>query len=635
MLLFLIEDYYSIDLITAMKKYEIGKDIIVCLNYSCYSRLIKEKTGHYSVFIEDLFDEKDYEELYQLSEIIVKKWYKSGETDYTFHGGISFGQIVSIKFLRDYMLLVLIKYGEIIRKALNKWPQINCIYYDFYNCEFNVYEKENYFNKQEIVYLVARQLNLKAFSLKNKKEPLSHTNTSKKVASYKKIINRNIVHMIEKTITIINNIIHFSQRQKPHVYFFACYNHRKLFDYLSSNLIVSTIGLSSSIRGLVSFAKKIFFSGGTCLDFEKVKYNFTLSEKEYLRSLRYKFSNQPCELLFKDINYSAIYKKIIDDIIINVIPCLVAFVGKVRNGIQKNNIKTIIVNDEIDEKSKAVLSAAHLEGIQSLFVDHGMPSLAPSKLKYRGKLADTVVCSGEYFEGYYHSIDNKKRKYIALGNPIMDLYLSNKKKRISNIKNVLFLSCLEAPYARIDYVAYQDKYYEEIFSIFNELYESGIEIYYKPHPGESKKYQEYLMKIFKVNPRNIHYIDNMPFMVLIYEMDLLISNASSCYLESLAAGVPAIFFDPYFMPDSLMPPLNSYNLEEVIRVTTGKELLELILNNKDNPSYLSNFLNSFLEKHAPLYMGNLDGMASKRIVEFVCNKNESLTDLLYKTIENS
>jgi hypothetical protein len=84
-----------------------------------------------------------------------------------------------------------------------------------------------------------------------------------------------------------------------------------------------------------------------------------------------------------------------------------------------------------------------------------------------------------------------------------------------------------------------------------------------------------------------------------------------------------------------MPPLNSYNTEEVIRVTTGKELLELILNNKDNPAYLNNFLNNFLEKYAPLYMGNLDGMASKRIIEFVCNKNESLTDLLYKTIENS
>ena len=634
MLLFLIEDYYSIDLITTMKQYEIGKDIIVCLNYSCYSRLIKEKSGHYYVFIEDLFDKKDYEELYQLSEVIAEKWYKFGETDHTFHGGISFGQIVSIKFFRDYMLLVLIKYGEIIRKALNKWPKINCIYYNFYSSEFNTHEKENYFNKQEIVHLVAHQLNLEAFSLKNKKGSLSHTNTSKKVASYKKIINRNVVHMIEKTIAIINNIFHFSHRQKPHVYFFACYNHRKLFDHLSSNLIVSTIGLSSSIRGLFSFAKKIFFSGGACLDFERVKYNLTLSEKEYLQSLRYKLFNQSCELLFKDIDYSAIYKKIIDDIVINIMPCLVAFVGKVRKGIQKNNIKTIIVNDEINEKSKAVLSAAHMEGIQSLFLDHGMPSLAPIKLKYDGKLADTVVCSGKYFEEHYPSIDNKKRKYIALGSPIMDLYPSNKRKRISNIKNALFLSCLEASYARINYVAYQEKYYKEIFSIFNELHESGIEIYYKPHPGESKKYQEYLMKIFKINLKNIHYIDNMPFMFLIYEMDLLISNASSCYLESLAAGVPAIFFDPYFMPDSLMPPLNRYNTEEVIRLTTGKELLELILNNKDNPSYLNDFLDNFLEKYAPLYMGNLDGMASKRIIEFVCNKKESLTDLLYKTTGN-
>lgn len=635
MLLFLIEDYYSIDLITTMKKYEIGRDIIVCLNYSCYSRLIKEKSGHRFFFIEDLFDKKDYEELYQLSEVIVKKWYKSGETDHTFHEGISFGQIVSIKFLRDYMLLVLIKYGEIIRKALNKWPEINCIYYDFYSSEFNVHEKENSFNKQEIVHLVAHQLNLKTFSLKSKKETLSCTNISQKIASYRKIVSRNIVHMIEKTITIINNITRFSQRQKPPVYFFACYNHRKLFDYLPSNLIVSTIGLSSSKRGLFSFAKKIFFSGGTCLDFEKVKYNLVPSEKEYLQSLRYKLYSQPCELFFKDINYSVIYKKIINDIIMNIIPYLVTFVGKVRKGIQQNNIKTIIVNDEIDEKSKAVLAAAHMEGIQSLFVDHGMPSLAPIRLKYDGKLADTVVCSGKYFEDYYPRIDNKKREYIALGNPIMDLYPSNKRKRVSNIKSILFLSCLEAPYARINYVAYQEKYYEEIFSIFNELHESGVEIYYKPHPAESRKYQEYIMKIFKINPQNVHYIDNMPFKVLIYEMDLLISNASSCYMESLAAGVPAIFFDPYFMPDSLMPPLNSYNREEVIRITTGEELLELILNNKDNPAYLNDFLDNFFEKYAQLYMGNLDSMTSKRIIEFVCNKNKSLTNLLCKTIGNS
>ena len=139
-----------------------------------------------------------------------------------------------------------------------------------------------------------------------------------------------------------------------------------------------------------------------------------------------------------------------------------------------------------------------------------------------------------------------------------------------------------------------------------------------------------LLDFFGIDISRINYVNSnkTPFSKSIYKMDLMVCNVSNCFFEAQAAGVPTIFFEPHFNKKALLPPFNGTCGEEVLRVSTGEELLQLILSNQNNPKYLNNFLDNFLEKHAPLYMGNLDGMASKRIIEFVCNKKESLTDLL-------
>jgi len=118
---------------------------------------------------------------------------------------------------------------------------------------------------------------------------------------------------------------------------------------------------------------------------------------------------------------------------------------------------------------------------------------------------------------------------------------------------------------------------------------------------------------------------SISFEKLVYEMDLPVCNLTNCFFKAQTAGLPTIFIEPNFIESSLLPPFNGTNGEEVLRVSSGKELLKLIVENKDEPTFLNNFVANFLKRYGDTYMGKLDGLAHERIMHFILqNKAETL-----------
>lgn len=371
--------------------------------------------------------------------------------------------------------------------------------------------------------------------------------------------------------------------------------------------------------GHLSTLRSVLF-GLSFIDFESLNYDIDHFDESFIINLINKFYNCKHCFCFNGIDYSLFYRKIINDILTCVIPDLIKYIGKVRKSIRDNHIKAVVLLDELDEKNRAVAAVCSLEGVKSIFVDHGIMGFHHAQRVCDRNRTDIVLCAGDFFRDYYMNQRLSKRQCFTLGNPSMDPYPVERRKKITRINKVLFLSFEDNYYARLDRFPYQERYLNEIFSIFKRLTSLGILIYYKPHPGERKEYTEYIFRFFNINENDIQYIDNRSFTSLIYEMDLLVCNVSTCYYESLAAGVPAIFMEPHFIHDALLPPLNSSDPEEVIRVATGEEILAIIKDNYENPDKLNHFVDQFLSKHSHKYMASLDGNAGKRIMNFLANE---------------
>lgn len=164
--LYLLENDQTVDLMLSSRSYTAGQDVIICFNYLCYLRLKDEKETHQFYFVEELINAKEYQQLHAITDEFAQNWYKLSGSDQTVHDGISYGELVEIVFSRKYMASILVKYGEIINKAVQKWPNIKTIYYDFSNRENFFYldadDRGNFFNKEMLVQIVAKQLGLEA-----------------------------------------------------------------------------------------------------------------------------------------------------------------------------------------------------------------------------------------------------------------------------------------------------------------------------------------------------------------------------------------------------------------------------------------------------------------------------------------
>jgi hypothetical protein len=616
MKLFIIENDATIDLLSPAI-YDGTRDVIVCFNYLVYDRLDRMGKYKYYYFIEELLSITDYDELHGAADHFPLLWFNQDGVDISEYQGVSWGELLKNTFARTYKTMILVKYGEVIRKAKIKWPDISIVYYDFSN-KHNYFhyvpdDAGRFFNKRELVEEVAAQLEMKAFLL----EPGKYI-----PSAYQALMRyEQRIWSIMRLKSVIKYIIDWLKKALRKTK--TIQNTTMLFNYFNITSILGYVDDKYLIIGGHSSTAHEGKSGPKYLDINSIRAEYNREDKKYFRSLqdviksdsyRNKMANA---YIFKGINYSHFFNRVVIDIALIAVPGVVLYFKKVRLAIKNYDVKKIILNEEIDDCQQAVLAACASDSIKSIFTDHGIQGQSHAGRICDRSKSDVVVCSGSYFVDYYLAQANEKRTCVALGNPCLDLYPSVKRRRIKSIKNILLLTFEDNFYARLDRHAFQEKYYKELISIFNDLLDLGMELYLKPHPAEEMEYLRYLFNYFNFDLSRIHIIEGLPFHEVIGQMDLVVSNVSSCYYESIAAGVPTIFFEPNYNEEAFLRPLSGKNWEEVIRAETGSELLLAINTIKTDPEKANIFMDKLIEKYQDLYLGKLDGRASRRIIDYI------------------
>jgi len=603
--LYLIENDQTIPLILNSSEYDKAIDHIICINYLPYYTLQNQKTTANFSFIEDWFDQKEYDQLHYQTDKFTKQWYRKEDKDITTFEGISYGQIIEPVFSRHYLVGILVKYGELIRKAVEQYHP-TCIHFDFSNQRNSFFyyldDAGKFFNKEKIVIDVSKQLNIPSVKIIPPKYIPSAFNeriTSQSSSNMTESILFKIRSIIEKTLNL--------NTDNNGIYFFAYFNQESLLQICPEQLVIPHIPLKHI------FNKKFLLSKIKFFDLNQSDDELTKEHQAFIKSLQ-KSKNTEYSYIYNHINYTSFYSIIINEIICNQLVILLRFKQALQRNLRKLKIQKLICNAIGDEKAQLLLKLCSQQNITTFFVDHGIQGHNYYTRASQSKVSPIVAVMPSKFNPY----NGLSTKVMPLGNPVMDNYPVTNRKRIKQIKKILFLTFEENFYLRFNRYMYQEAYLKEVYKAFPYLIENNIEIYYKPH-HENQQYHKYMFNFFKVDTSKINYIEGYNFTDLIKEVDLMVCSVSSCFYEAQAAGVPTIFLEPKMVENTLHPPMYSQNPEEVLRVSTGEELIEIIKKNKDNPDSLNQFLDNFLCNYAQKYMGKLDGKASNRIMNSIIN----------------
>lgn len=611
MKLWLLENESSVAGLEAAGRLEPG-DPIVCFNYLVYARLRRQPGRHRVAFCEDFLSREDYAELHGATDRMALDWFRDAAEDATAFAGISYGELVKNMFSRSYMLSILVKYGEIIRRSAERWPECSEWACDFAGAGVSVWswtdDEARLFDKARLAEEVGRQLGRSVRRFEPPR-PLAVACSGRRYPAPGGGALRRLAPVIEGALNLVGSLARLFGRRRPGTYFFPYTNLSSMIGDLPRGFVLS--GLSRGTIRPVALLSGVYFS-----DFRRLPHSFTEDERAFLDRLRARFGARGCEpapdiFLYNGIDYGPFYRPAIADIVGTAVPRLLRRVGQFSRGFREHRIARVIVNTTMDEEMRAVLALCARDGIESIFVDHGLVGHAVAQRASEPAAPSLVITPGEYDP--YGSATRR----LALGNPSLDPYASRRRRAVSEIRRVMLLSFEDNYYSRLDRFAYQEKYYEEIFAALPALRALGVEVFYKPHPSESRAYHEELFRFFAVKPDSLHYVQDESFAALAPRMDLIVSNVSSCFFESLAARVPAVFLEPAFIAEAVCAPLNGVHGEDVLRLQTGSELVELVRKYHRDARPLDEFVTRFLERDARRYMGLLDGAAGRRIVEAV------------------
>ncbi len=357
------------------------------------------------------------------------------------------------------------------------------------------------------------------------------------------------------------------------------------------------------------------FQGHSVMNAENRSENLSNADREFLNGISQKLLNaqsEVAEYIFNGIDYSTFYRRAIAQICSHNIPKLISFHNDFSRKLSEHQIDMVIGCDPQSEVSRIKREACKKIGVTYAFLDHGIQCHRP-----QSSLARLVDFDIIFSAGTYDPYETDKRN-ICLGTPNLDMYPVSKRKSVKRIEKIMFLTFEEGFYARLDRFAYQEKYLAEIIPLFRILVKMGIQVFYRTH-FENRAYHEHIFDFFQVSDVNFEFVNTglNPFHEQIYEMDLLVSNISSCFFEAQAAGVPTIFFEPEVIEGALALPLCGKNWDEVIRISDGKDLLKVINRNINDATELREFLENFLRVHATKFMGPLDGKAGQRIIDYL------------------
>lgn len=614
MICYVVENDASVDAILASPEFHSGRDVVVCLNHFPYHRLSQLGEIASVRFIEDFFSQEDNEDLHQAVDEMLTAWPRHIGFDSLEHDGLPFDEIVEITFLRFYLFHIAIKWGELLRRIKQEYPEIRLLAHDLTNETSSFYTLTNdrgwVFDKQQLMRSVCGQIGLAIRHLPPPSpvpsaytSPIPHTESQPLT----------LFERLQRRLLYARNFL-VPGHNRDQAYLFYYFNQRLLLHAFKGGVVAS------------GFSWRDLLGKQRYLAFEELPSDHRPEDKTFLEGLA-KRADALTDYLggkgltWRGIDYAPLFFPACAEVLRTQVPRVLRYARQMQSGIRRLGVSTVVLNDVMTEMGKTQIAVCRSLGVRTAFVDHGIMPIRNRLAASRGINPDCILKPDAFdlkHDPYPYGLDAQS---MQLGNPVMDFYAKSMRKRVKTVRKVMILPYSCNYYARMDQFSYQEGYYLELFSVVPRLLSMGVKVVVRPH-GERQQYFNRVFRLLSIDTTRLVWSPwSKRFNQAIREVDLLVCHASSTYYEALAAGVPAVFFDPAFNPDAHFPPITGRNYDEVIRISSGQELVDLVSRNRLDASELRNWVEHFLNKHAPRYLGPLDGGASRRIAAVLENRS--------------
>ncbi len=297
-----------------------------------------------------------------------------------------------------------------------------------------------------------------------------------------------------------------------------------------------------------------------------------------------------------------------------------------------SGFSALLINGEAGFLMGALADMNRNSGIPIYYVGHGMNTFrSPSFGMGFNSPHVTYIASGTDHQAEYGGQlpEHRKPRRPALGNPLTGQMNPVRGKRPAcHGKRLLILGCGFPGHATASRSRSSERHLLDVFMVFRELAEQGWSATYRGHPHHTHRLEKQLARSLGVFDL-INWDGNGDINETLVQHDVAVTAFSSVFYQTLYAGWPTIYYDPIFLEggsrenqfaDDLFVGLPAAGDIDWPLATDREGLARLIRESLDPDSSTSVFPERFATDYAERFIGPNPAAAEAAIARFIIDE---------------
>ena len=585
-----------------------------------------EKKNITTYYIDDVIDGNISKRIDALGTLFLRNWFMDDAKDFSLLGEISLGTSYSMEIVHNVSPRFLINIGEAFRLFLNEHPQATHVFSDARDGRALFETNAKFFPIAQVIEHVATHSKLEIKFL----EPIGAVPSAYRVGVryHFSILIKSFFGQFRPDW--IRAHLNFRKNRKTHslipiIYIFIGraqeFIVRELVERSNFHVVCNWIG----IPGADSFRCDHFLALPKISDIRTVRK--LLREIQSRSSKDHKYRRfEISGITYDKFLYQAVYSLIKSQIW----PFLVV-IAQSRKFHNRFKVSSLVINDALNEPMGNLVYFNKDTELKIYLIPHGMNLIR--NIGFSPAMDQEHVTYLNYGKDHldFFTTDSKKTpntRRVVVGNPLTMAMIDVRSKRPSvHKKRLLVLSFGHTDTLRSDRVFSADNYYIDIFGLVPDLINEGWEVTIRPHPYHRYDLELKIADAFGVSNK-LKWDSKASIEDALPHYDVVVSNLSSAFYQSLYAGWPTIFYEPdYLNTGSLKGIENDPMLTGLLTakdldrpVTNNPNVLaKMIRDSQDKLSTVSQFPEKFANELAPRFIGPNPANANKVIADFLEN----------------
>ena len=494
-----------------------------------------------TIFLEDLMDREATSQANALGADFVDTWFKDGAVDFSSLGDVSLGLSYSPEIAKMLNPSLLIRKGEALRKILEDFPRISEIISDARNGRGFFQVRPDFFPLADVVRQVARHAG-KAVRFVEPVEPFAVIEMHPRY-SLKLILYRFLGGFRRPWLKAAGALARRRREvsSKPFLYMFIGRDQQALANKLVEGGRFHVVCNELSIPGTDARRCDHIFALPALNDIRIVR---SLLRQVYQRGTR---AQEGGRFVLGGIDYGGIFYTAVGKFLKAQVWAFLFVVAQSRKFQQITGAQALVINGAGNEPMGNLVQINRHTDMKIYLTPHGMNMTMQTYLHPSvDELHIHYLAFGADHANYYHYAleDQNQLKRTLVGNPLtVAMNAVRSEKPAIHGKRLLILSFGHYEFLSSRRAYAVDQYYIEIFGIIGNLLKQGWTVTIRPHPYHGHDLEDRLLAGYDFK-NSVQWDSEPTFQSALPKYDVVVSNLTSAFYQSLYAGWPTIFYEP-------------------------------------------------------------------------------------------